>query len=39
MLSQKFLVDVGIDTFAGKNQSFADLDCRFPVLFRGDGLT
>jgi hypothetical protein len=39
MLSQKLLVNVGVDTFAGENRCFTDLDHRFPVLFRGDGLT
>jgi hypothetical protein len=39
MLSQKLLKDVGVDTFAGENRYVADLDRRFPVLFRCDGLT
>jgi hypothetical protein len=39
MLSQKLLVDVGINTFAGENQCVADLDRRFPVLFQGEGRT
>jgi hypothetical protein len=39
MLSQKLLEDVGVDTFAGENCCFANLDCHFPVLFRGDGQT
>jgi hypothetical protein len=37
MLSQKLLVDVGVDMFAGENRCVADKYRCFLVLFRGDG--
>jgi hypothetical protein len=39
MLSQKLLVDVGVDTFAGENRRVTNPDRRFPFLFLGDGRT
>jgi hypothetical protein len=39
MLYEKLLEVAGVDTFAGENRCFADLDCRWPVSFCNDGQT
>jgi hypothetical protein len=39
MLYEKLLEVAGVDTFAGENRCFADLDRRWPVPFCNDGQT